>query len=60
MDHSLEALRRDYQQGKLSELNAGVDPVSLFNRWLKEAQQAGQLEPNAMTLATVDHKESAR
>ena len=54
MDHSLEALRRDYQQGKLSELNAGVDPVSLFNRWLKEAQQAGQLEPNAMTLATVD------
>ncbi len=54
MSRDLDALRRDYQKGQLLEADAGDDPVALFDRWLDDARQAGQLEPNAMTLATVD------
>jgi pyridoxamine-phosphate oxidase len=54
MSRDLDALRRDYQRGQLLEADAGDDPVALFDRWLDDARQAGQLEPNAMTLATVD------
>lgn len=54
MTVDLEALRRDYRAGSLLESEAGDDPIALFSRWLVEAQEAGQLEPNAMTLATVD------
>ena len=50
----LAALRRDYQQGGLSETEAGVDPVALFDRWFDEARRGGVLEPNAMVLSTVD------
>jgi pyridoxamine-phosphate oxidase len=54
MSRDLDALRRDYQRGQLLEADAGDDPVALFDRWLDDARRAGQLEPNAMTLATVD------
>ncbi len=54
MKPDLEALRRDYQLGQLTEEAAGADPTALFGQWLKDAADAGQLEPNAMTLATVD------
>lgn len=54
MSLDLEALRRDYQRGQLTEAAAGDDPTALFSQWLKDASDAGQLEPNAMTLATVD------
>lgn len=50
----LEALRRDYQAGQLVESEAGEDPIALFGRWLEDAKASEQLEPNAMTLATVD------
>lgn len=29
-------------------------PISQFEKWFQEAKQSGQLEPNAMTLATVN------
>lgn len=32
----------------------GVDPILFFNKWFQEALHAQVLEPNAMTLATVD------
>ena len=54
MNHDLETLRRDYQLSSLVESDAGHDPVALFKRWLQDAKEAKQLEPNAMTLATVD------
>jgi pyridoxamine 5'-phosphate oxidase len=54
MSRDLDGLRRDYQKGQLLEAEAGHDPLALFDRWLEDAKQAGQLEPNAMTLATVD------
>ncbi|MGN6250489.1 MAG: pyridoxamine 5'-phosphate oxidase [Marmoricola sp.] len=50
----LAALRRDYQQGGLTEDDAGDDPVALFRRWFDTAREAGVLEPNAMVLSTVD------
>ncbi|MEN1680991.1 MAG: pyridoxamine 5'-phosphate oxidase [Planctomycetota bacterium] len=49
---SLNTRRIDYARGELTEAAAGDDPFALFARWLKEAENAGITEPNAMTLAT--------
>ena len=54
MNRDLEGLRRDYQVGQLLEEDAGADPISLFGAWLSDAKKTTQLEPNAMTLATID------
>jgi len=54
MQRDLAAMRRDYQQGELTEAAAGDDPMALFANWLTAARAAGQIEANAMTLATVD------
>ena len=56
MNRDLEGLRRDYQVGQLLEEDAGADPISLFGAWLSDAKKTTQLEPNAMTLATIDGK----
>ena len=50
----LAALRRDYAQRGLRRTDLAADPVAQFNIWLAEAQAQQILEPNAMTLATVD------
>lgn len=47
-------LRRDYEQGQLDETTAGEDPFALFALWFSEAVANELVEPNAMTLATVD------
>ena len=39
---------------RLTRASAGTDPLELFTRWLAEAEQAGLVLPNAMSLATVD------
>lgn len=54
MSRDLKELRRDYQVGQLLEDDAGEDPIVLFEAWLSDAKKTTQLEPNAMTLATVD------
>ena len=36
----------------LLEAEAPRDPILLFDRWFREATQAGALQPEAMTLAT--------
>ena len=54
MNRDLEGLRRDYQAGQLLEEHAGDDPIALFEAWLSDAKKTTQLEPNAMTLATID------
>ncbi|MEK9605762.1 MAG: pyridoxamine 5'-phosphate oxidase [Gammaproteobacteria bacterium] len=54
MNRDLEGLRRDYQAGQLLEEHAGDDPIALFEVWLSDAKKTTQLEPNAMTLATID------
>lgn len=50
----LAALRQDYSQRGLRRSELDRDPIVQFNRWLAEASQHQLLEPNAMTLATVD------
>jgi pyridoxamine 5'-phosphate oxidase len=50
----LAALRQDYSQRGLRRTDLAADPLVQFNVWLAEAQTRQILEPNAMTLATVD------
>ncbi|MFC3609020.1 pyridoxamine 5'-phosphate oxidase [Stutzerimonas tarimensis] len=58
MTQSLADMRRDYTRDGLSESNAPDDPFALFNLWFDEAMRTEQapVEPNAMTLATVDEQ----
>ena len=50
----LAALRQDYSQRGLRRSDLDPDPIRQFNAWLQEAVGHGLIEPNAMTLATVD------
>jgi len=50
----LAALRQDYAQRGLRRYELDPDPIRQFNAWLAEAASHHLLEPNAMTLATVD------
>jgi len=56
MNQNLADMRRDYTRDGLSEANAPAEPFSLFHQWFAEAVETEQppVEPNAMTLATVD------
>lgn len=51
---NLAKLRKEYTQRGLSESEADADPIAQFTCWLREAAEAGLIEPNAMTLATID------
>lgn len=53
MNRDLAAMRRSYAQDDLNEDKAGTCPYALFTRWLADAVQTENLDPNAMTLATV-------
>lgn len=50
----LRALRREYRRRQLNEDECPDDPLALFAEWLRTAEGANLLEPNAMALATVD------
>lgn len=55
MDEALLAgLREEYTQGGLNEAEASADPFVQFRLWFEQALAAKLIEPNAMTLATVD------
>lgn len=47
-------MRVDYHLGHLDEKDLAPDPFQQFELWFTQARDAGLLEPNAMTLATVD------
>jgi pyridoxamine 5'-phosphate oxidase len=55
-------MRREYSREALAEADVDADPVVQFGRWFEQAEQAGLLEPTAMTLATAtpDGRPSAR
>jgi len=55
-------MRREYTREALAEADVDPDPVVQFGRWFEQAEQAGLLEPTAMTLATAtpDGRPSAR
>lgn len=50
----LASLRKDYAQASLDTNDVRPDPVAQFEHWFHEALQAEVLEPNAMTLCTID------
>lgn len=50
----LAAMRADYRRAKLRRADLHADPVVQFETWLKDAIRAPVIEPNAMSLATVD------
>jgi pyridoxamine 5'-phosphate oxidase len=56
MTQTLADMRRDYTRDGLGEEQAPAEPFSLFQRWFGDAVKTEKLpvEPNAMTLATVD------
>jgi pyridoxamine 5'-phosphate oxidase len=49
-------LRREYLVGELNEADAASDAIEQFRRWFSDANGASVIEPNAMTLATVNAK----
>jgi len=49
---SLADLRRAYAKAELDERSVDREPLKQLLAWLDEAQHAGVIEPNAMTLAT--------
>jgi pyridoxamine 5'-phosphate oxidase len=49
----LASLRRDYQSRPLHRRDLATDPVVQFQQWFTEALDAGALDPNAMSIATV-------
>ena len=59
MKEQIRNLRRDYKGDENLSGDAQQDkPFTQFKSWMGEALQAGILDPNAMTLATVDtHKQ---
>ena len=50
----LTTLRREYESRDLDAADVDPDPLEQFRTWYAEAEQAGLVEPNAMTVATVD------
>jgi len=53
-DLKLADLRREYARHTLDEGEVHPDPLQQFGAWFADAERAGLLEPNAMTLATSD------
>jgi pyridoxamine 5'-phosphate oxidase len=53
-NEDLAKLRREYSLRGLLETELSPDPLEQFHRWLHEAVEHALIEPNAMTLATVD------
>lgn len=52
MPSDVTGFRKEYQFDHLSEETAGLDPFTLFERWLRLAGESTIHEPNAMALAT--------
>lgn len=51
---SLADLRNEYERFSLSENELCADPRQQFQRWLDQAIELKEVEPTAMTLATVN------
>lgn len=51
---NLHDVRRDYTGTPLPQDIAGIDPWAQLAAWIDDALQAGEPEPTAVTLATVD------
>ena len=47
-------MRMDYTRDELHRRDLKPDPFDQFELWFKQACESGMIEPNAMSLATVD------
>ena len=47
-------LRREYTKGGLHRDELPLDPLDLFEKWLRQACDAKLPDPTAMSIATVD------
>lgn len=52
----LSGLRKNYSRSSLDVSNVKDSPFEQFRTWFQEAQDGGIIEPNAMTLASVNHE----
>lgn len=50
----IHALREEYKKGELRRKDLQDDPFKQFEQWFQQACNAELLEPNAMTLSTVN------
>lgn len=50
----LAALRLEYGRAGLDEEDLAPDPITMFERWMRDAVDAGVHEPNGMVVATAD------
>ena len=53
-DGSIDQSRREYVRAPLEREHLDADPVAQFQQWFEDACARIDVEPNAMTLATVD------
>ena len=53
-DSPIDQSRRNYVRGPLELDHLDADPIVQFQQWFEEACERIEVEPNAMTLATVD------
>lgn len=52
--HNLADIRREYTRASLELPDGTPDPLPFLQNWIEEAIRAQALEPNAMTLSTVN------
>ena len=52
--------RIEYRDGGEIIVEVSEEPLSLLSRWIQEARERGVVEPNSMSLATVDESGSPR
>ncbi len=53
--NAIADMRKSYERAELDENASHPQPLQQFEQWLNEAIRAEIPEPNAMTLATVNH-----
>ena len=54
MAKDLSKLRKEYTGTSLSRKDLATNPLDQFERWFSQAQELEVVEPNAMSLSTVD------
>lgn len=54
MKTDVSSLRNEYSKSSLSDSEILADPFAQFTAWFEDAVNSEQLEPNAMSLGTVD------
>jgi pyridoxamine 5'-phosphate oxidase len=53
--NAIADMRKSYERAELDENASQAQPLAQFDQWLNEAIRSEIPEPNAMTLATVNH-----